>query len=334
MTFQDPLILILLVLVPLIIFNYFWRSALGGSGSIRFSSVAIFKKISPTWASNARHILIFLRAVVIFFLVVALARPQFGEVETKIKTEGIDIILALDVSSSMLAEDFQIGRKRHNRLHVVKEVVKDFIRGRENDRIGMVVFAGMAYTQCPLTLDYGVLLQFMQKVKIGMLKDGTAIGSAIGVCTDRLRKTEAKSKVLILLTDGRNNAGEIDPLTAAEISKTFKIKIYTIGAGTKGLAPFPATDIFGNKTLVSRKVDVDDDTLRKIASATDGQYFRATDTNSLKEIYKQIDALEKTQTEVTKYTEYRELFHYLVIPVLGLILFEIILANTRFRKIP
>lgn len=331
MTFQDPLILILIILVPLIIFNYFWRR---GSGSIRFSSVSPFKKIKPAWAAKVRHVLIFLRAIVILLLVVALARPQFGEEETKIKTEGVDIILALDVSGSMLAEDFEIGGKRYNRLHVVKEAVKDFIKGRENDRIGMVVFAGMAYTQCPLTLDYGVLLQFLKKVEIGMVEDGTAIGSAIGVCTERLRKTEAKSKVIVLLTDGRNNAGEIDPLTAAEIAKTFNIKIYTIGAGTRGPAPFPAKDMFGNKTLKAVKIDIDDDTLTQIARTTDGQYFRATDTNSLKEIYKQIDALEKTQTEVTKYTEYRELFHYLVIPTLGLILFEIALANTRFRRIP
>ncbi|MGR3310225.1 MAG: vWA domain-containing protein [Candidatus Brocadiales bacterium] len=323
--------MILAVLVPLIIFNYFWR---WGSGSIRFSSVSIFKKITPTWATIARHTLIFLRAFVILLLIVALARPQSGEELTKIRTEGIDIILALDVSSSMLAEDFTIGGKRYNRLHVVKEAVKDFIKGREDDRIGMVVFAGRAYTQCPLTLDYGVLLQFLRKVEIGMVEDGTAIGSAIGVCVDRLRKTEAKSKVLILLTDGRNNAGEIDPATAAEIAKTFKIKIYTIGAGTRGPVPFPAEDMFGNKILVSRKIDIDDDTLTQIATTTGGQYFRATDTNSLKEIYKQIDALEKTKTEVTKYTEYSELFKYLVIPALGLILFEIILANTRFRKIP
>ncbi|HLG29201.1 MAG TPA: VWA domain-containing protein, partial [Candidatus Brocadiales bacterium] len=241
MTFHNPLILIFIVLVPLIIFNYFYRRE---SGSIRFSSIAIFKKLKPTWATNARHILIFLRAFVILLLVTALARPQSGEEQTKIRTEGIDIILALDVSGSMMAEDFEIGGKRYNRLHVVKEVVKDFIKGRESDRIGMVVFAGRAYTQCPLTLDYGVLLQFLQKVEIGMIEDGTAIGSAIGVCTDRLRKTDAKSKVIVFLTDGRNNAGEIDPLTAAEIAKTFKIKIYTIGAGTKGLAPFPAKDMF------------------------------------------------------------------------------------------
>ena len=332
MIFQDILALLLIILiVPLMIFSYI---RFKGANIIRFSTLGELKKIKPPWSIKARRILIILRILVIILLIVGLARPQKGNEETKITTEGIDIILALDVSGSMLAEDFEIDGKRYNRLHVVKDVVEDFIKGRENDRIGMVIFAGRAYTQCPLTLDYGVLLQFLKKVELGMIEDGTAIGSAVGTCVNRLKKTDAESKVIILLTDGRNNAGEIDPLTAAEIAKTLNIKIYTIGAGTKGLAPFPATDFFGNKVLKPIKVDVDDDMLTEIANMTQGLYFRATDTKSLKEIYEEIDTLEKTETEITQYTEYNELFHYLILPAFGLFILEIVLSNTRFRKIP
>jgi Ca-activated chloride channel family protein len=267
-------------------------------------------------------------------LLIALARPQYGNEQTKVTTEGIDIVLAVDISGSMLAEDFEIGGKRYNRLYVTKQVVKDFIQRRTNDRIGLVVFAGRAYTQCPMTLDYGMLLQLLEKVEIGMVEDGTAIGSAIGSSVERLKNTKAKSKVIVLMTDGRNNAGEIDPFTAAEIAKTFGIKIYTIGAGTKGLAPFPAVDIFGNKVMKQVKIDIDDDSLREIAKITDGRYYRATDTESLKEIYSQIDKLEKTESEVTQFTEYHELFHYFLLPAFGLLLLELGLTKIRFRKIP
>jgi len=329
---RDPLVLILIaILIPLILSNYILRK---GSGNLMFSSLSYFKKIGQGRFIKFRHILIALRIFVIVLLTVALARPQSGKAHSKVKTEGIDIVLALDVSSSMLAEDFKLKGKRRNRLHVAKEVVEDFIKWRENDRIGMVVFAGQAYTQCPLTPDYGILLKFLEKVKIGMIEDGTAIGSAIGVCVNRLKTSEAKSKVIILLTDGRNNKGEIDPLTAAELAKTFDIKIYTVGAGTKGLAPFPAKNVFGYKVYQSLKIEIDDEGLTEIAKITDGRYFRATDTDSLKEVYRQIDSLEKTEMEVTRYTEYKELFHYLLFPALGIFLFEIVLANTRFRRIP
>lgn len=272
--------------------------------------------------------------MVIVLLVVALARPQHGNEQTKVTTEGIDIVLTVDVSGSMLAEDFEIGGNRYNRLYVIKQVVKDFIQKRTNDRIGLVVFAGRPYTQCPMTLDYGMLLQLLENVDIGMVEDGTAIGSAIGSSVDRLKNTKAKSKVIILLTDGRNNAGEIDPFTAAEIARTLGIKIYTIGAGTKGLAPFPAVDLFGNKVMKQVKIDIDDDALREIAKITDGRYYRATDTQSLKEIYSQIDKLEKTESEITQYTEYNEVFHYFLLPAFGLLLLELGLTKTRLRKIP
>lgn len=329
---KDPIVLILIIIfIPLILANYILRK---DSGNLRFSSISYFKKIKQGRSVKLRHVLIGLRVFVIILLIIALARPQSGKAHSKVKTEGIDIILALDVSGSMLAEDFELNGKRRNRLYVAKEVVEDFIKLRENDRIGMVVFAGEAYTQCPLTTDYDILLQFLEKVQIGMIEDGTAIGSAIGVCVNRLKNSKAKSKVIILLTDGRNNKGEIDPLTAAELAKTFGIKIYTVGAGTKGLAPYPRRNILGYTVYQSLKIEIDDEGLTEIAKITDGRYFRATDTESLKEVYRQIDSLEKTEMEVAKYTEYNELFHYLVIPALGLFLFEIVLANTRFKRIP
>ncbi|MCF6155125.1 MAG: VWA domain-containing protein [Candidatus Brocadia sp.] len=331
MIFHDPLLLLLLVVIPPVIYLYFRRR---GTNHVLFSSLDTLKKLKPSFWQRYRYIVIIFRSAAIVLLVIALARPQYGDEQTKVTTEGIDIVLAVDVSGSMLAEDFEIGGRRHNRLYVIKRVVKDFIQKRTNDRIGLVVFAGRAYTQCPMTLDYGMLLQLLEKAEIGMVEDGTAIGSAIGSSVDRLKSGKAKSKVIILLTDGRNNAGEIDPFTAAEIARTFGIKIYTIGAGTKGLAPFPAVDLFGNTVMKQMKVDIDDDALREIAKITDGRYYRATDTESLKEIYSQIDKLEKTETEVTQYAEYHELFHYFLLPAFGLLLFELGLTKTKFRKIP
>lgn len=331
MIFRDPLFLVFLVVIPPLIYVYF-RSR--GTNQVVFPSLEALKKIKPSFAQRYRHILIILRSTAIVLFVIALARPQYGNKQTKVTTEGIDIVLAVDVSGSMLAEDFEIAGRRYNRLHVVKQVVKDFIMKRTNDRIGLVVFAGRPYTQCPMTLDYGMLLQLLDKVEIGMVEDGTAIGSALGSSIERLKNTKAKSKVIILLTDGRNNSGEIDPFTAAEIARTFGIKIYVIGAGTKGLAPFPAFDIFGNKVMKQVKVDIDDDALREIARITDGNYYRATDTESLKEIYGQIDKLEKTESDVTQYTEYNELFHYFLLSAFGLLFVELGLAKTKLRKIP
>jgi Ca-activated chloride channel family protein len=332
MIFCNPLLLVLIVFfLPAAIYFTIYRK---GTGHVIFSSSETIKKLKPAFFYRYRHTPAILRLVVIVLLVMALARPQHGNEQTKVTTEGIDIVLTVDISGSMLAEDFEIGGKRYNRLYVVKQVVKDFIQKRVNDRIGLVVFAGRAYTQCPMTLDYNMLLQLLEKAEIGMIEDGTAIGSAIGSSVDRLKNTKAKSKVIVLLTDGRNNAGEIDPFTAAELARALNVKIYTIGAGTKGLAPFPAVDLFGNRVMRQVKIDIDDNTLGEIAKITDGKYYRATDTNSLKEIYNQIDKLEKTETEVTQYTEYNELFHYFLLPAFGLLLVELGLRKTRFRKIP
>jgi len=274
-----------------------------------------------------------LRCLAIALFVIALARPQSGTKASEVLTEGIDIVLCLDTSGSMQALDFKWENERQNRLQVVKKVVSDFIKGRKNDRIGMVVFGEEAFTQCPLTLDYGVLLSFLDQVKIGMAGDSTAIGSALGTCVKRLKELKSKSKVVILLTDGRNNAGRVSPETAAKIAKTFNIKTYTIGVGTEGEVPFLVDTIFGKK-YVYQRVDLDEDTLKEIANITGGKYFKATNTKALEEIYNQIDKLEKTKVEVKEYMEYEELFGWFLLPALACILLEIVLANTRFRKIP
>lgn len=330
LSFKDPWFFLLLILIPVLVYRYLRRR----HGTVRFSSVDSLKRIRPSWAIWARHGLLALKCLTVLLLVIALARPQKGRAETKITTEGIDIMLAVDVSGSMMAEDFQLGEEHRNRLYVVKEVVRDFIKGRENDRIGIVTFAGRPYTLCPLTLDYGWLIQQLDRAEIGMIEDGTAIGSAIATSMNRLRSSTAKSKIIILLTDGRNNAGRVDPITAADASAALNVKIYTIGAGTKGLAPFPVRDFFGNKVYQQVKVEIDDESLMNIAQKTGGKYFRATDTESLRNIYEEIDKMETTKIESTEFLEYREFYPYLLILAIISFVTEIGLANTRFRRLP
>jgi Ca-activated chloride channel family protein len=291
------------------------------------------KALKPARSLAWRKVLLIVRCAAMSLLIMALARPQSGTISTEIITEGVDIMLCLDTSGSMNALDFQLENKRVNRLQVVKKVVDEFIRGRQNDRIGMVVFAEEAFTQCPLTLDYGVLLSFLDRLEIGMAGDTTAIGSALATCVKRLKDLKSKSKIIILLTDGRNNTGTISPATAADIAKTHGIKVYTIGAGTEGEAPFLVDSLFG-KHYVYQKVDLDEVTLKEIAQKTGGRYFRATNTEALKTIYQQIDKMEKTEAKMKEYMEYDERFTYFLIPALCLILLEILLANTRFMKIP
>jgi Ca-activated chloride channel family protein len=236
----------------------------------------------------------------------------------------------MDVSGSMLAEDI-----KPNRVTAAKEVAASFIRGRKNDRIGMVVFAGEAYTQCPLTLDYGILLNFMKDIQVGMIEDGTAIGMGLATAVNRLRHSEAKSKVIILLTDGRNNRGQIDPTTAAQLAKAMGVKIYAVGAGTtQETAPYPVEDPFYGKRYVPIRVDIDVPMLRKVAEITGGQMFRATDRKSLETIYQEIDQMEKTEIKVKEYTRYTELFHYFLFIGLLLLAVECLLSNTRYRKLP
>lgn len=331
MLFHNPLILILL---PVVLLAVFYANRRSVSAGFRFSSGELLSGLRNSWKIRLSSRLIFLRLAAYLLIIIALARPQSSVPDSKIRSEGIDIVLAIDCSTSMLAEDFKIGGKRINRLDIVKEVVKDFINGRKNDRIGIVVFSARAYTIGPLTLDYGWLIQNLDRIKAGMIEDGTAIGSGIAASLNRLKDTKAKSKIVILLTDGRNNAGKISPFTAAQAAKVLNIKIYTIGAGTKGLAPYPAYDLFGNKVYRMISIDIDEDTLQKIASLTNVRYFRATDTESLKKIYNEIDKLEKSPIEEKGYSQYNELFIYFLIPALALLFIEIILSNTLLRKIP
>ena len=331
MTINDPLVLILILIIPLYIWYKLCRP---GEGTLHFPMVKTVKQLPASFSLKFKYLPLGLCSLAMLLIIISLARPQRGIEHTKMPTEGIDIVLAIDVSTSMLAEDFILHGKRVNRLTAVKPIVREFIDHRLNDCIGLVIFAGMAYTQCPLTLDYGILFQFLDKIKIGMIEDGTAIGSAIAICVNRLRDLPGKSKVIILLTDGRNNTGKIDPLTAAEIAKTFDIKIYTVGAGSRGPAPYPVQDIFGNKVYQRVSLDLDEDTLTKIAQITGGKYFRATNTNSLREIYDQIDQMEKTESEIKIYMEYKELFPYFLIPGLCLLIIGLIITQTCLRKLP
>jgi len=327
--FANPEFLVLFAIIPVLIFWYIKRNR-QVSATLRYSNLGIIKTVKKSPVKRYRHVLFVLRLLVISLVIVGFARPQSGRHEEKVTTEGIDIILAMDISSSMLAEDF----KPKNRIEAAKTVAAEFIKGRQNDRIGLVVFAGQSFTQCPLTLDYGILLRFLQEVHIGMIEDGTAIGMAIGNCVNRLRDSKAKSKVVILLTDGRNNRGELDPLTAAKVAKTFDVRIYTIGAGKKGDALYPVEDPIFGKRYVRMPVEIDENLLTQIASITGGKYFRATDRSSLEKIYSDIGKLEKTKIEIKEYTRYKELFSKYLLLALSLLLVEIVLANTKFRKIP
>ena len=262
--------------------------------------------------------------------VVAFARPRSGTEYKEVTSEGIDIMLALDVSSSMQAEDF----KPHNRLYVAKEEIKKFINRRVNDRIGLVVFARYSFTQCPLTTDYGVLLNFVDQVDFGLVEDGTAIGMAIANAVNRLRDSDSESKIIILLTDGDNNAGEIDPITAANLAEALDIKIYTIGAGKPGNAMYPYQDPIFGKRYVYQPTKIDEKSLKEIAKRTNGKYFRARSGEELEEIYSIIDDMEKTEVKIASHVQYKELFQYFAYSGLFLLMLELILANTYFRKLP
>ncbi len=327
--FQYPYFLIFLAIVPVLIY-WFFRKGHFISGSIKFPNLNIVKKINTKRAKHSKILLFIIRIAAIIFIILAIARPQSGSREEEVITEGIDIILAMDVSTSMRAEDF----KPKNRLQAAKIVAEDFINGRKNDRIGMVVFAGNSFTQCPLTLDYSIVIKFLSEIETGMIEDGTAIGMAIGNCVNRLKDSRVKSKVVILLTDGRNNKGELDPVTASYIAETFDIKIYTIGAGKIGEALYPVDDPIFGKRYVRMPVEIDEDLLKRIADITKGKYFRAENEEKLNQIFQEISEMEKTEIKVKQFTRYSEMFAYFLNPALFLILLEILLANTVFRKIP
>ena len=328
MHFASPYYLWLLTLLVPMIGYYVWRTLQGGA-AIRISSVAGVVRAPKTVRYYLRHLPFALRAAAFALLVVALARPQDVEQNVRTNTEGIDIMLAIDVSGSMLARDF-----KPDRITAAKEVAGSFIADRYGDRIGLVAFAGEAFTQSPLTTDQSTLQTLLARIRSGLIEDGTAIGNGLATAINRLRESEAKSKVIILLTDGVNNRGEIAPLTAAEIAKAQGIRVYTIGVGTEGMAPYPAIDMFGNITFVNQKVEIDEKTLTAISDMTGGKYFRATDKAKLKAIYDEINQLEKSKVEETEHVSYHELYLAWVLAALGLLLAEFLLANLVLKRIP
>ncbi len=327
--FATPWILAGLALVPALAL-WHWRAHRRARSSVRFPDLALLDGIKPSLATRLRNAPFALKLLGLTLLLVALARPQSGSTHEEVLTRGIDIVLTLDNSTSMAAEDF----KPKNRLAVAKESVRKFIEGRKNDRIGLVVFAGRGYTRCPLTLDYQVLSELVDRTEMATQDEGTAIGMGLVTALNRLRDSDAKSRVIVLLTDGRSNRGEIDPTTAAELAKTLGVKVHAIGIGTRGEAPYPIQDPFLGKRYVYLRADVDDETLTKVAESTGGKYFRATDPDSLSGILEQIDTMETTEVKVRHYVRYAELFPWLVTPAFVAMLGAGLLAGTRLMRIP
>jgi Ca-activated chloride channel family protein len=326
--FEDPLVFGLLLLLPVLFFAH-RRWAARRWGALRFSAVERARETGlgqSRWALRIPGILRFLAMVAV---IVALARPQTGVTSESILTQGIDIVLAMDVSSSMLAEDLE-----PNRLGAAKQVAAEFARGRQNDRIGLVAFAGEAYTQAPLTLDYGVISGLLTDLDVGMIEDGTAVGMGLATAVKRLQASDAESKVIVLLTDGRNNRGEIGPTTAAQMAQALGMRVYTIGAGTRGDARVPVDDPLVGRRYVSMRVDLDEPTLQEMADLTGGRYFRATDRESLEAVYAEIDALETTEIQVENFTRYGERFPTILAAGLLLLLLEVGLCQTVLRKLP
>jgi Ca-activated chloride channel family protein len=319
--FAHPIFLWLFIIIPIMIAWYIWREQ-KLQGSLSISAVKGFSLPQKSIVPRLRHAGIVLRSLAIAALVIALARPQSSLSWQNTTTEGIDIVIASDISGSMLAEDFQ-----PNRLEAGKNIAIDFIKDRPDDRIGLVIFSGESFTQCPLTIDHDVLINLFKDVKNGMINDGTAIGMGLATAVNRLKDSEAKSKVVILLTDGSNNAGSISPITAADIAKQFNVRVYTVGIGTKGYAPYPVQTPFGIQ-YQRIPVDVDEGTLTKIADITGGKYFRATDNETLKHIYEQIDKLEKAKIDVTQYHKKTEMFLPFALIALFFLLSEFIIKNT------
>lgn len=325
--FAYPWLLWLLLLLPLMIVWYVLRQKQQQS-ALKLSTLSIYKKQS-TVKNTLIHLPFVIRLLTVALLILAIARPQSKNDEERVEGEGIDIMLCMDVSGSMLAEDF-----KPNRMEAAKEVAAKFIEGRKTDRIGLVIFSGESFTQCPLTTDHGVLISQVYGVRSGVLQDGTAIGSGLATGVERLKKSESKSKVVVLLTDGENNGGLIDPATAMEIAKTFNVKVYTIGVGTEGFATMPQLSAGGSITRTQEKVNIDEKLLKEIARQTGGAYFRATDNESLQNIYSQIDQLEKTKIETSRFAKYAEEFYWLAIAAAVLLVIELWLRYKVFRKFP
>ncbi|MFA5588715.1 MAG: VWA domain-containing protein [Mariniphaga sp.] len=327
LTFKNPeYFYLLLVIVPMAAWYIFRQKR--NSASIRISTTAPVIKAPKTLRHYLRHLVFLLQMVAISAFVIVLARPQSTTEFENVTTEGIDIVIALDISTSMLAKDFS-----PDRLEAAKNVAMEFISGRQYDRIGLVIFAGEAFTQCPLTTDRAVLINLFRDIKTGIIQDGTAIGNGLATAVARLKDSDAISRVVILLTDGENNAGEIAPITAAEIARTFGIRVYTIGVGTVGMAPYPVQTPYGTQ-LRDIEVKIDEKMLQEIASLTDGKYFRATNNIKLEEIYKEIDQLEKSKIEVREFSRRSEEFLPFALAGILLLIASLFLRTTVFRSIP
>ncbi|MCH8962536.1 MAG: VWA domain-containing protein [Bacteroidetes bacterium] len=327
MEFAYPEWLALLVLVPLLGIWEWWRAR--RKVGLRFSNVASAKAAPKTLWTYLGGLPALLRMGALVLGILALARPQERNVTRERFAEGVDIMMVLDTSTSMRAQDFH-----PNRFEAARDVAAEFIRGRLSDRIGLIVFAAKAYTQTPLTLDYQFLLRMLGEVEVGAIEDGTAIGTALATAVNRLKDTEAESKVIILLTDGQNNRGEVDPVTASDVAATLGVRVYAIGVGTYGEAPFIIDHPFAGRQRQMVPVEIDEDMLKSVATNTGGQYFRATNKQTLRDIYEEIGELEKTKIETRIYTDYEERYAFFLWPAFGLILLELLLANTRLRRFP
>jgi Ca-activated chloride channel family protein len=340
LTFAQPWFLLLLLGVPVLAW---FRGKSGPAAALTFSSTAALRSLGKSSAARAGKFLRALMLVSVAFFALAMSRPQLGKSLTQVEASGIDIILALDVSGSMLTKDFTIGGEQATRIDAIREVTRKFIEARPNDRIGIVAFAGRPYVVSPMTLDHDWLLKNLERVKIGLVEDGTAIGSGMAAAANRLNDKRSKSHVIVLLTDGENNTGKIPPNTAAEAIKALKIHFYAIGAGINGIAPTPVfnpqngkpvTDMFGNIMYQNQRVHFNEAGLKEVAKIADGQFYRATDTKSLEQIFNDIDKLEKTTVSVKKYQQYRDLFPVCIAAGLGLLLAQLLLSQTIWKKLP
>jgi len=327
MTFANPyLLLLLLLLIPLI--AWYISNRHKQQATLQVSNSYSFKQLPPTWKNRLKHVPFVLRLFVIVLIIIVLARPQSTNSRKNVSTEGIDIMITLDISSSMLAEDL-----KPNRLEAAKGVASKFIAGRPDDNIGLVLFSAESFTQCPLTTDHRVVLNLLSQVKSGIIEDGTAIGLGLANAVNRIKDAPAKSKVIILLTDGSNNRGDIDPITAAELAKEYGIRVYTIGVGTRGKAPYPFQTAYG---IQYQNIDVviDEEPLKKIAGITGGEYYRATDNRSLSQIYAQIDQLEKTRFHVKEVSRKTEEYRMFGLAAFILLVIELILRHIVLRRLP
>lgn len=326
--FTYPAFFYLLAIIPMMVAWYIWKGR-KGNAPLKLSGFENLDDRMGSYRIWLRHLLAFLRILLLTLLIIVLARPQSSNQWEQVTTEGIDVVLCMDISGSMRAMDF-----KPNRLEASKSVGIEFVNAREDDRFGLVVFAGESFTQCPMTTDRAVVVNFLNEIDFGVIEDGTAIGMGLATAVNRVRDSKAKSKVIILLTDGVNNSGDIGPVTAAEIAAGYDIRVYTIGVGSQGTAPIPVQDMFGRTLTRDMPVEIDEEVLKKIAGTTGGSYFRATDNNKLREIYQEIDQLEKTRLDVKQFSKKKEEYFPFLLAAMIILLLEILLRYTVFRSIP